>query len=211
MAGEEYLLVLGWYTIYGAPPKHGVPVWCSIVIFPSSSDRRRPAAMHPTSQQPVFRSSPLTADDSTPVRLHQRTDGEQPQPIRIRPIFPNADPPDAHDQRPPSPLPPPAPSPNPSPDPAFDPAIQQATTHPHTSFHLLRARPSSIFPWQINLPRPARRRVTGKQPTPNSRRRPSRGPSQIQQPGSHAPSCSASHEHPSHHPSRPRAMEPDSI
>ncbi|KAL5978031.1 hypothetical protein ACLOJK_037054 [Asimina triloba] len=34
------------------------------------SDRRRPAAMHPMSQQPVFGSSPLTVDDSTPVRPH---------------------------------------------------------------------------------------------------------------------------------------------
>ncbi|KAL5973967.1 hypothetical protein ACLOJK_030626 [Asimina triloba] len=56
-------------TPFIVPRRNTEHLWCSIVIFPSSSYRRRPAAMHPTSQHPVLRSSPLTASNvsSSPI------------------------------------------------------------------------------------------------------------------------------------------------
>ncbi|KAL6003489.1 hypothetical protein ACLOJK_023720 [Asimina triloba] len=50
------------YTIYGTPPKHGAPVWCSIVIFPNpaTQDRRRPIQLLATAAS----ASPPTSNNT---------------------------------------------------------------------------------------------------------------------------------------------------
>ncbi|KAL5984582.1 hypothetical protein ACLOJK_041947, partial [Asimina triloba] len=120
--------------------------------------------------------------------------------------------------------------PNPSPsaqhepsDPAACPTISPGRSSPSTiAAHSSRAGQQSVItapPQQTaqilfsnaGQPfRPSQQRRPSATRAPSAlprAKRPSRGPSQIQRLGSHDPSCSASHEH----PSRPRAMEPDSI
>ncbi|KAL5982169.1 hypothetical protein ACLOJK_016238 [Asimina triloba] len=60
------------YTMYGTPPEHGAPVWCSVVIFPNpaTQDRRRTIQAPPICR-PFF----SDAGDTNPAR-----DGQQPVP-----------------------------------------------------------------------------------------------------------------------------------
>ncbi|KAL5998009.1 hypothetical protein ACLOJK_008943 [Asimina triloba] len=72
----------GRYTMYGTPPEHGAPVWCSI-IFPN------PAITTDGHQRRSQQAATPTAGDS--VHAHEPPDNNPSSPIRRRPSLTRAD------------------------------------------------------------------------------------------------------------------------
>ncbi|KAL6006757.1 hypothetical protein ACLOJK_032252 [Asimina triloba] len=97
------------YTIYGAPPEHGAPVWCSIIISPKLR-RRRPIpagdapVITPDGDRPTARRSTSVFSDEHHDRRRQpfKTGDLDPfgqlavPPSSSMADLPQAPPPDAH-------------------------------------------------------------------------------------------------------------------